>query len=220
MVTGALVGAMARMPARVPMAAAARRASVSVIGVGGSPSVTDLPLPGLLAWQPCEASNVADCAKPTMCCADEMRLYAPAAIQKGQVALQRHSAVVKFRLWKKGGFLHCHANAADYPLVLPVFMADGCGYPALSIILKTWMESGSTRWDVFRNYLSAAAERCGRDGVPHQSSAPLHADDVDCPSNASTSLMTNGLNGKKLDTRFNTEGVLREWVFVEKKNCS
>jgi len=99
----------------------------------------------------------------------------------------------KFRLWKQQGYLHCHGAGMDCPLALPVFMSDGCGYPALSFVLRAWVERDNERWHMLKQYLAASAT-----GSQLELAAlkPLALD-----------------SDEKLDTRFNTD-CLGEWVFV------
>lgn len=171
--------------------------------------------PARLSWPSSSSLSMERVyAKPVLHRDGEFWLYPPAAIEKAPPESRRGSVTAKFRLWKKQGFLHCQALGADRPLVLPVFMSDGCGYPALSTVLRAWLESGSARWDVFLNYLAAAAEQGSRAHPSSQVSELMHTVDAERLSETSASFVSGGLNGKRLDTRYDTKGASKEWALV------
>lgn len=151
--------------------------------------------------------------KPTLCdLASGCWMYSPAvlkraSIEPGQICASR-AAQVKCKLWKRHGFLHCHADGSSEALVLPVYMADGCGFPSLSSVLKRWMESNSSRWTQIWQYLASAAnaadlERNLQDLAP-----------TDTPSGGCW--IPEDRHGKRLDTRFDTDlaAELQDWLFV------
>jgi len=117
-------------------------------------------------------------------------------------------------MWKRQGYLYMHAASMPEALVLPVFMSDGCGYPALSTVLQTWKQRGARRWQQFEEYMLASADQISEgstsigfcDPTPHQVPA---CSEVQCGQ----------LDGKKLDMRFDTDGKVKEWIGVVKRNC-
>jgi len=131
-------------------------------------------------------------------------LYAPAALKRDQIEPLSKTLQASCRLWKKGGYLYCQADSMPHPLVLPVLMSDGCGYPALSTVLRAWSEMGSTRWDAFRNYMATAANRQADSQIQRTDEiGQFVCDDIE-------------VLHERLDTRFNTDvaNCVKDWVFV------
>jgi len=136
-------------------------------------------------------------AEPTLSSSDEdIWLYAPASLVKGPMEPRKRTTVVQFRMWREAGFFYCQAKGLENELKLPIYTADGCGYPALSAVIRTWQEHRSPRWETLKQYLAAAASR----------------NEDQCPS--VKKLLLETAEGTTLDRRFDVAPSERWWSGV------
>lgn len=189
---------------RVTGASASRRASVSALSAAGgfasSLAQDDMRLQFPTQLLSRGARRVVCAppayAKPALCCEGSFWVYGPGALEQAPVEPRSQVVSVKFRLWKQQGYVYCQTDSMDYCLKLPVFKSDGCGYPALSFVLRSWMERDNERWGSLKDYLAGFSScddvmQYSFDGYPRDS-----------------------WNGRNLDMRYDQADVCREWLFV------
>jgi len=153
-------------------------------------------------------------AKPALSQEGECWLYAPAAVARAPIQRRCRTRAVRFRMWKRCGYLHFHAESLLHPLVLPVFVSDSCGYPCLSSILRTWMCRGSTRWEVFKHYMVSADTTTSAMEANVGDERPQPVDLIEELLADDLPPMTPSFTSEGLDRRFDTIGELKDWVFV------
>jgi len=190
--------------------AAARSASTAAAAVAMWPWYADTTRLGTLALgaapqhHPVRRAVAEDdehYATPTLSDHGRCWIYSPPALDKAPLKPMRHVRMVRFHLWKVDGFLYAQASCMPDVLALPVYASDGIGYPALSSVLRSWMEVGNERWQLFHSYMSCASES-GGSSVSDGGCQELHfAGKVPAA-------------GKKLDTRFGQPRCTKDWLYI------
>jgi len=152
-------------------------------------------------WFQQRSRTAGSVATPTISEAQRCWIYSPPALDKGPVLPRRSVGEARFEMWKVGGFLHVQAAGAAEALVLPVYTSDGIGYPALSSVLRAWMEAGNERWQLFHRYMQAALQGDGCDASGGWASFDLLLDNLSTPR-------------KTLDTRYCQTRSSKEWLYA------